>query len=367
MKGEFYIPQGCYLLSHSVGLQPKSCSSALDSNLLQPWRENTEQVWPQWLNAIDGFRNELAILLNTSKDLICPQVNLSSAFLKILQSQQFDSNKKTILVSESDFPSMVFVAQQMQAQGLQLKIIPEACDPCSLNTWQQWLTDDIALVLLSHVYSNTGQRLDVAGISEIARHKNIVTVVDVAQSIGIIPIDVKQWQSDFVIGSSVKWLCGGPGAGFLWLNESRLATSLPLDVGWFSHEDPFEFDVHEFRYHPSALRFWGGTPSVAPFVVAANSIELHNSIGIETNFSHNRALTEKLINIIPDKYIVCPADPKHRGGTLILNFLEKHTSVVKGLQDNQIKFDSRQQGIRISPHLYNDMSDIEMLLEVFSS
>lgn len=363
MNDQFHMPQGCYFLSHSVGLQPRSCSSALESKLLQPWRENTEQVWPHWLSAIDGFRDQLALLLNTEKDLICPQVNLSSAFLKILQSQEFEPNKKTILVSESDFPSMVFVAQQMQTQGLQLKIIPAAVDPCSLNTWQEWLSDDVALVLLSHVYSNTGQQLNIPSISEIARHKNIITVVDVAQSVGIIPIDVEQWGVDFVIGSCVKWLCGGPGAGFLWVNNSRLANSQPIDVGWFSHEDPFEFDVHQFRYHPSALRFWGGTPSVAPYVIAANSIELHNAIGVEANFSHNRALSDKVISSIAQEYIVSPLASENRGGTLILNFGDKQQSVIQSIEESQVKFDCRTQGIRISPHLYNNMNDIESLLD----
>lgn len=363
MKDQFHRGEGVYLLSHSVGLQPKSCAAAIEASFLQPWSAEPEQVWPNWIAAIDVFRDKLASLLNTQRELLCPQVNLSSAYIKVLQSIKFlNPKKRVVLMSESDFPSMVFVAEKMQAQGLQLRLIPAAQNPCDLDVWRQYLQDDVAVVMLSHVYSNTGQRLDIAGVAKIARAKGIKTIVDIAQSVGVIPIDIQQWPVDFILGSCVKWLCGGPGAAFLWVDQEQLDGCLPIDVGWFSHQNPFEFDIYNFRYHPSALRFWGGTPSVLPYACAANSIALHLQQGVEFNYRHNRLLSRSIIDALPQGALQSPGHDLNRGGTLVIHLGAAHEAFVQRLIAANIKFDSRASGIRISPHVYNCRAEVEQFL-----
>jgi kynureninase len=147
--------------------------------------------------------------------------------------------------------------------------------------------------------------------------------VDVAQSAGIVPIDVAAWDADFIVGSCVKFLCGGPGAGFLWVNDRVLGECRPLDVGWFSHADPFEFDIHQFRYADSALRFWGGTPAILPYTVAANSLETLIEIGIGRVRAHSLELTQTIINSVSRKNLYTPARPARRGGTVVLDFGER--------------------------------------------
>jgi selenocysteine lyase/cysteine desulfurase len=362
MNDQFISADGCYLLSHSVGLQPKSCSAALAETFLSPWAADPESVWPSWLGAIDGFRSELAQLLNTKIELLCPQVNLSSAFLKLLQSIPFSADKNVVLMHENDFPSMVFVVKQLQSLGLELRLIPADRDPTDSEQWLEWLRDDVALLMLTHVYSNTGQRSPVKDIAALARKRNIISVVDIAQSVGVVPIDLQSWNADFVLGSCVKWLCGGPGAGFLWVAEHQLEACRPIDVGWFSHENPFEFDIYNFRYHSSALRFWGGTPSVAPYICAANSIALHNQNGVPENYRHNQTLCDYVIDRLPSHYLASPADPEKRGGTLIINCAEKQDVFCSKMTEEHIKFDQRPQGVRVSPHIYNTLEDMKKLI-----
>lgn len=190
-----------------------------------------------------------------------------------------------------------------------------------------------------------------------------MTVVDVAQSAGIVPVDVSHWDADFVVGSCVKFLCGGPGAGFLWVSDRVLHECRPTDVGWFSHADPFEFDIHHFRYAESALRFWGGTPPVLPYVVAANGLETLLGIGIERIRAHSLELTQAIIGSVSRKHLFTPSRPASRGGTVVLDFGDRQAEAAAALAEAGVHFDLRRSGMRLSPHVYTSKTDIETVVD----
>jgi selenocysteine lyase/cysteine desulfurase len=212
------------------------------------------------------------------------------------------------------------------------------------------------------VHSNTSRQVPVSDICALARERAIMTVVDVAQSAGVVPIDADDWSADFVVGSCVKFLCGGPGAGFLWVNDRVLRDCQPSDVGWFSHADPFEFDIHQFRYADSALRFWGGTPPVLPYAVAANSLETMTNIGIERIRAHSLELTQAIIDSVPRKCLFTPARPANRGGTVALDFGERQPAAADALAGAGVHFDIRRTGIRLSPHIYTTSDEIDSVI-----
>lgn len=359
-RDDFFLPAEPYLLSHSVGLALRSSQQQLDQSFFHAWQNNPAEAWPNWLNTIDQFRSALASLLNATTENFCPQSNLSSGFSKILQSITPRENQNTILLSEEDFPSMSFVAQQATHLGWKVRFLPKTMDLQNIEQWRQQLQGDIGLCLLTHVYSNTSLRLPIDELLKLCRENNTLSVVDIAQSVGVVPIDLTEWSADFVLGSCVKWLCGGPGAGFLWVNPRILEQCHPKDVGWFSHQDPFEFDVHDFRYHDSALRFWGGTPSVQPFALAANSIEYIHRLGVENCWQHNQQLTEQLRSSAGHACIT----PKQRGGTIVLKFAQQNT-FIEALKKSTVQFDQRPSGVRLSPHIYNEQSDIDTVLACF--
>jgi kynureninase len=356
------IAQGIYLLSHSVGRPPVDAVARINEDFFALWQEQAEGVWPQWLEKVDGFRKAIAGLLNANREDFCPQVNLSSALTKLLPVLPRQPGRDVIVYNEQDFPSMGFVLYQAQAQGFELRCIPAGRDPLDMQTWAEYLDADCCCVLVTHVHSNTGARVPVAKICQLARKQGIISIVDIAQSVGVVPIDLTAWNADFALGSCVKWLCGGPGAGFLWANPEIISHCHPVDVGWFSHENPFEFDIHNFRYAESVLRFWGGTPSVIPYVVATNSIGLIASIGVDTICAHNQALNQRVLNTIPAGAALTPSTADQRGGTLVLNFGERQTDVVKSLSAAGVHFDARPTGLRMSSHIYNSDSEIDTVI-----
>lgn len=362
MSDQFSVPaEGAYFLSHSVGCLVRSAEEDFTKNYFGPWRDNVENVWPNWLNSIEDFRQALGVLFGGEASSFCPQVNLSAALGKLLTSPGF-AQGKAILGTEDMFPSIAFASGKL----LDLRLIPSGEDVSDANIWEKFLTDDIGAVLITHVHSNTGRCVPVADIIEICKQKNIFTIVDIAQSGGIIPVDFGLWDADVVLGSCVKWLCGGPGAGFLWINPKIVHCLEPKDVGWFSHKNPFELDVHNFEYAEGAQRFWGGTPSVAPYIVATSALSLIASIGVSDIFAHNR----KLFNIFKNSLPALFADQinlDHTGGTACLKLGDEYETVAARLAQRKVRFDNRDGDvIRLSFHIYNQADEVEQLAADFA-
>lgn len=362
IRDQFVLPAGAYLLNHSVGCPPQSAQRAWSDGFLRPWENAGEAVWPQWMQGLTDFRAALAELFATEPALIAPQVNLSSALTKILFALPEQADRHRVLYCEEDFPSMGFVLQQAPRRGWQATTLEASRSPRDPDAWHEAIDERTALVFVTHVQSNTGAQLPVREICAHARRMGAITVVDVAQSAGVIPINIPEWGADFVIGSCVKWLCGGPGAGFLWVAPDMIEHCAPLDVGWFSHENPFEFDIHRFQFADSADRFAGGTPSVQPFVLAANSITTLLALGIENIRAHNLALVNALFDALPEEAIVTPSARDERGGTLVIDpGKQLPRAFAARLRDRGIMFDERSTGLRLSPHCYNTLEEIEQV------
>ena len=360
----FARPKGIYLLNHSVGVPPATLSSHVSDTLIADWIANPAPAWDRWMAELEGFHSELAKLCNHEAEWFCHQVNVSSAMTKVVYALKLDEQRPVILLSERAFPSLGYVAQAASAAGYQTRMIPRDLDVGDPEVWKSALSNDVAIACLGHAESNTGIQVPVAEIASVIRSSGAVSLVDVAQSAGVLPIDLHAWGADFVVGTSVKWIGGGPGAGFLWVSPDLIDQCQPLDVGWFSHEDPFEFDIHRFRLAPDARRFWGGTPSPIPAAQARQSLAALNRVGVDTVRAHNLALTQQLIDGVDHKILVSPADPARRSGTVVLDPGERRGAVMAALHEAGVHVDERAEGIRISPHVVNTAADIEQVLAV---
>jgi selenocysteine lyase/cysteine desulfurase len=271
---------------------------------------------------------------------------------------------------------MGFVVQALNKLGYKLKLIEPQLDATDLNVWQQHLTSDVAAVLITHVHSNTGVLSPVAQISQLCASQTatqqgngqrIKVIVDVAQSIGVVPITLNEWQADVVLGSCVKWLCGGPGAGFMWLNPKYLEELKPVDVGWFSHQNPFEFDIEHFAYAPDAMRFIGGTPAIASFALAQGSIKQIQQLGVKNIQAHNRQL-QKCVLEAARPHLTQDIELLTTGGTLCLSLGEKKAAKLEQqLRLANCLFDRRDHTLRLSFHIYNTQQQAAQVAELMHS
>lgn len=345
---------GAYFLSHSIGLPVHGYEHSVRA-VLGVWEDDPAGAWRRWLAIVDDFRTSLASLLGTSAALVCPQPNVSSALTKVLGS--LGSDRLRILLTADAFPSIGFVCRQHGDHDVQM--IPSTSDAAAPAVWGEHLRKGVDVVVITHVHSNTGELIPVVDVADVARRHGATVVVDVAQSVGIIPIDVAAWPVDFVVGSCVKWLSGGPGAGWLWAAADRIDRVEPRDVGWFSHEDPFEFDIDDFRYASDARRFWGGTPSVLPFAIARYSIDTIVEVGVEAIRTANQDQIDHLVERFGER-VVSPHARRQRGGTCIV---EADAELAERLAAVGIFVDHRKNGLRVSPHVHTTKGDVDRLAD----
>lgn len=363
----FARPNGIYLLNHSVGVPPASLLSHVADELMPGWLTHPDQAWQQWMAELEGFHTELARLFNHEPEWFCHQANVSSGMTKVLHALKPASSRPVILLSEQAFPSLGYVARAATGTGYQTRYLPAEANAADPETWRKAIAGDVGVVLIGHAESNTGITLPVAEILEVVRDAGALSIVDIAQSAGLLPIDLREWRPDVVVGTSVKWLCGGPGAGFLWVRPDVIDRCRPLDVGWFSHQDPFEFDIRDFRLAPDARRFWGGTPSPIPAALARHSIALINDIGVPAIQQHNQTLTQRLIDGVDEHLLMSPLDVGKRSGTVVIDPGPGQRSALMALlAAAEVHVDERAKGIRISPHIVNTEADIDTTLELLA-
>lgn len=356
MKDLFHVPPGGpYLLSHSVGCLPRSARNALEAGYLSPWETTGGAAWGPWLETIEGFRTALAGMIGADIAEVAPQQSVSSALFSLLSGLRPVDGRNRVLMSEQAFPTVGYVAQGLERLGFETRLIPAAQSPGDAETWERHLDADVAAVVTMHVHSNTGVTSPIPEIAAMARRHGALSIVDVAQSAGILPVTPREWGVDALVGSSVKWLCGGPGAAWLWLRHSLTPTIEPLDLGWFGHEDPYEFDIRAFRHAPDARRFQGGSPSIAPFALALAGIETLTGIGQPAILAHNRTCIAAFAAAV-DRTI----DMDGLGGTLCLEF-EDVARLHETLAPRGFRYDVRGQCLRASFHAWNDPEEAILL------
>lgn len=358
LKDQFSVPSGPYLLSHSVGCLPKGAQNNLMSGYLEPWANNGGDAWPKWLDTIEGFCSALSGLIGVEAHDTCPQPSVSAAFTAYLTALP-DRGRSKIVMHENAFPTMGFVVDGLRKMGLELVLIKgEADDP---TVWEQHINEQVQACLITHVHSNTGVISPVKGIADVCHKHGVFPVVDVAQSIGIVPVEPTAWGVQALFGSCVKWLCGGPGAGYLWVRPEHAATLEATNVGWFSHENPFEFDIRNFRAASGARKFWGGTPSVAPYALAAGSVRALSEIGHQQIRAHNLQLKTTALDGM-DNADLTARPAAQSGGTLCLDLNDiQADALASKLTDEGCHFDRRGNSLRLSFHIYNSGAEAELV------
>jgi selenocysteine lyase/cysteine desulfurase len=338
---------------------PHTVREALNTAYLEPWKNG--ENWGDWMPMVEQFRAGIGELLGVSSRAICPQINISSGLTKIIHALSKKAGRNVIVLSRHDFPTIGFVVKMAERAGYRLRFIDGS--PTDVTAWEAAIDQSTAIVHITHALSDSSHLLPVADITALTKAAGAMSIVDIAQSLCAVPTPVADWDPDFVLGTGVKFLSAGPGACFLYAKPARWAQCNPIDVGWFSHENPFEMDIMDFRYAEDAMRFFGGTPSPAPLICANAAMALWRTFDKAAVQNKIQAHLYRLGQAVRPEWRVSPDNPKQRGATFVVKPGASET-LAQTLTKRGVRHDQRKTGFRFSVHAYTPDKDVETLAEI---
>ncbi|HWJ54771.1 MAG TPA: aminotransferase class V-fold PLP-dependent enzyme, partial [Vicinamibacterales bacterium] len=217
------------------------------------------------------------------------------------------------------------------------------------------------LVPLSLMLFKSACLSEARAVIEKAHRVGAKVILDVYQAAGTVPMQLEEWGADFAVGGSVKWLCGGPGAGYLYVRPDLADTLAPAFIGWAAHESPFEFAPGPVRYATAPERFQSGTPNVPSLYSARAGYEIVASIGVEAIRERSLQLTRRLIDgaLAAGFRLNTPTADRERGGSVIIDVPDGAAAADELIRRGVIVDHRPGAGIRIAPHFYNTETEID--------
>jgi kynureninase len=365
-RAEFPIlARTVYMINNSLGAMPRQAAQHL-VEYANAWATRGVRAWEErWWEMPLEIGNKVARIIGAPSGSVSMHENVTSAHMVALSTVQPSAARRRIVCTAMDFPSVVYLARAQQWSGFELHVVP-AEDDLTVRTDRvvDAIDDRTAVVAVSHVLFRTSYILDAAAIARRARDVGAVSILDTYQSAGIIPVDVSELGVDFAVGGCLKWLCGGPGNAFLYTHPDRLRAARPAFTGWLAQRKPFDFEIASDdlpSLRADAMHMMNGTPAIPAYYAAIAGLDAINDFGVARIRARSRELTARLLALIDEHGFTSAAtrDPDRLAGTVAVNVPDA-LAVARTLKARDFVVDYRPPvGIRISPHFYNTLDEIE--------
>lgn len=365
------LTSGIHLLSHSLGPVPRAARASMLA-YHDAWELHTsEDAWAtNWWEMSAQVGDRIAKIIGGANGSVQVQPNASIALSSVASCFEFTSgNRNKIVTSALDFPSMQYVWDAQRRAGAQIEIV--ASDDgvtIPIANILEAIDDQTALVALSHVSFRSSYCVEVEPIVAKARQHGALVLLDVYQSAGALELKAADWQVDFLIGGTIKWLCGGPACGYLYVRPELQAELQPRLTGWVAHTAPFDFAAPPMRYDKSVRRFAQGTPSIPALYSVLPGLEIIDEVGVPTIRKESERRTELMINFALEHgwKVNSPRDVNSRGGSVMI-YVEDGPAMVKRLAERKVFVDCRPGvGLRMSPHFFSTDEEVREAMEILA-
>ena len=370
-RDEFPIlSRSVYMISNSLGAMPRQTARNL-AEYAETWATRGVRGWEErWWEMPSEVGNKVARVIGAPTGAVSMHENVTTAHAVALSCLKPSGARKRIVCTAMDFPSMVYLFRAQQAAGFELRVVPAEADlTIDTDRLLETIDESTAVVCVSHVLFRTSYIMDAAAIVERAHQVGATVILDTYQSAGIIPVDVSALQVDFAVGGCLKWLCGGPGNAFLYTRPDLLTTAKPAFTGWLAHEHPFDFDTGDVAMRGDAMHMMNGTPSIPAYYAALAGLDIINTVGVDRIRDASTRMTARLLTLV-DQYGFSSAasrNPHRLAGTVAINVPDA-LLVSRTLKARDFIVDYRPPvGVRISPHFYNTMDEIESVMAEIAS
>jgi kynureninase len=298
------------------------------------------------------------------------QPNASIGLSTVASCFDFESTERNkIVTSALDFPSMQYIWEAQERVGATIELV-HSDDGIRITTEEivDAIDDSTALVALSHVSFRSSYRVEVAPIVERAHRYGAHVLLDIYQSAGAMELQASEWEVDFLIGGTIKWLCGGPACGYLYVRPDLQSELQPRLTGWVAHGAPFDFAAPPMRYADSVRRFAQGTPSIPALYSVLPGLQIIDEVGLKTIRAESERRTQFMIDFALERgwKVNSPRDVAERGGSVMI-YVEDGPEMVNRLAERKVFVDCRPGvGLRMSAHFFNTNEEVREAMEILA-
>ena len=365
-RAEFPALEECvHFISHSLGCLPIKAAEYLEE-YLELWHKKSITAWDDWLPEVDRAAARIGRLLSAPAGSVTMFTNVSTASAVLASCFEYTPKKNKIVYSNLEFPSVSYVWKAEERRGAEVHVV-ESPDNIRVpvEAMLEAIDERTILVPISHVIFRSAFVMDVAAIVQKAASVGAHVILDCYQSTGVMPVDVVALGVSFAVGGSVKYLCGGPGAAYLYVRPDLITRFEPRVTGWFGNEAPFAFTMPAQSYADGIWRYLGGTPAIAPLYQARAGVEIIGEIGARAIRERSLVATGRVIERVDERKLTLntPRAASERGGSVVFDFVGS-ADVARELNRRRFFCDHRPgAGIRIAPHVYNTDEEIDLVFE----
>jgi kynureninase len=356
-----HLDDATYLVSHSMGAAPRGARQAL-IDYWEAWSLEGPEAWEAWLPAVGDIADGIGAIIGAPRGAISLAPNVSVLQAAIASSMTFTPERGEVVFEALQFPSVTYVWKAWEKFGARTVCVPSE-DGRTVPTERMVsaITERTAVVVVSHAAYISGALIDVPALVARCREVGALFILDCYQTAGVYPFSVADLDVDIAVGGSHKWLCGGPGCGYIYIKESLRPTFEPTITGWMAHDAPFAFEPAPIRYAQGVHRWNTGTPTIPGYLAARAGHDIIREAGVANIRAHNVRLTQRLAGEALERgfSVPTPLDPEKRTGWIGMDF-PGADRVWRELLVRRVFVDYRPTcGLRVSPHVYTTDEEID--------
>jgi kynureninase len=354
-----------YLISNSLGAVPEDVAGSLQE-YYERWATRGIRAWEEgWWAMASELGDLVAPLIGAEAGNVIFQPSVTVAHAVAFSAFDFRGGRNKIVTDAMHFPSIRYLLSELGRQGAEVVSAPSA-DGVAVRTEELIAAIDerTAFVNVSHVLFKSAYVHEIGAIAERAQRVGARTIVDGYQAVGTLPVDVATLGVDVYIGGCLKWLCGGPGAAFLWVRPELRPRMSPQLTGWMAHIRPFDF-APELERRTDAWRFFHGTPNIPALYAARPGLQIINEVGVPAIRAKSERQVAHLVTLAQRHGWRCttPTEPERRGGTVAID-VEHGYEVSQALKAREVICDYRVgAGVRLSPHFYTRDDELDAAID----
>jgi kynureninase len=361
------LERSTYLINNSLGAMHRGTRERL-AEFADLWDNAGVVAWDTWFPEMRRVADLVGTAIGAAGGTTVLRASVADAIASVASCFDYGGKRNRVVTTAADWPGThYFWTAELGRLGGELAVVPFDSDGLAIDTDRivAAIDDRTVVVSVSLVQFRTSALLDLAPVVEAAHRHGAVVLLDAYQGAGTVPVDVTGHGVDICVGGSVKFLCGGPGNGWLYVRPDLAETLHPAAVGWISHETPFAFDWGPIRYAPGIMRFAGGTPNVPAAYAAAPGYQAVVDIGIDRIRDRSKSLTQPLLESALERgfTVRSPRDADRRGGHVTIDPGDAER-VHHELIARKFVVDYRPgSGIRVAPHFFNSHDECTAVLD----